>query len=365
MGRGRRDWEPPHCPNRNCDFHKPLTIGWRYIRRGTYTRRCRPHCIQRFTCLACHRHFSVQSFKATYWLKRPELLAKIADEVVNGACNRQIARVLRCSPSTVALQLARLARHCLLFQAGELARITGLGEIVFDGFETFERSQYFPFHHNVAVTADTGYFLFHTDSELRRKGRMTAAQKARRAELEARFGRPDPRAVERGVHRLLDALAHTCDHLIIRSDDHRAYPRAIKRLSIPVTHHVTSSSERRTYQNPLWEVNLLDLVIRHSLAAHKRETIAFVKRRQGAAEKLTLFQVWRNYGKKRSEKGPRVTPAMLMGLVDRPLTFRHLLRRRLFANHFRLPPPWHKYYRGVVHTRALAVNRRHTLTYAY
>ena len=46
----------------------------------------------------------------------------------------------------------------------------GSREIAIDGFESFEWSQYFPLHHHVAVDVNSGYFLFHTDSELRRKG---------------------------------------------------------------------------------------------------------------------------------------------------------------------------------------------------
>ena len=43
--------------------------------------------------------------------------------VVGCMCNRQISRALGCSPETVAHQVARLGRHCLLVQARELARI--------------------------------------------------------------------------------------------------------------------------------------------------------------------------------------------------------------------------------------------------
>jgi len=103
--------------------------------------------------------------------------------VVGCMANRQMARALGCSPSAVAGQVARLGRHCLLFQAEELARVGSIPEIAIDGFESFEWSQYFPFHHNVAVDVESGYFLFHSDSPLRRKGRMTARQKARRTEL--------------------------------------------------------------------------------------------------------------------------------------------------------------------------------------
>lgn len=352
---------PPHCPNPNCPYHNKLSPHWPFKRKGVYRRRARPECIQRFQCLHCHRSFSTQSFQTTYYLKRPQLLPRIFAMVVGCMANRQIARALGCSPSTVALQVARLARHCLLFQARDLSRITVLGEVAIDGFETFEWSQYFPFHHNVAVDVDTGYFLFHTDSPLRRKGRMTEAQKARRAVLEAQLGRPDPKAVERGVRTLLISLP-TTPHTI-RCDDHRAYPRALRGRG--ASQRITVSTVRRDHRNPLWEINLLDLMIRHSTAAHKRETLAWAKRRQASIEKLLIFQVWRNYIKKRREKGGRMTSAMLMGLAAQPLSIRRLLRRRLFYARVPVPALWETYYHRAVRTPALGINRGHYLTYAF
>lgn len=285
--------------------------------------------------------------------------------VVGCMGNRQIARALGCSPSTVAHQIARLGRHCLLIQARELDRINQVDEIAIDGFETFEWSQYFPFHHNVAVDVASGYFLYHTDSPLRRKGRMTAQQKARRLELEKHLGKAHPRAVEAGVRDLLAGILSKQRSVTLRSDDHAAYPRAIASLNCEVIHRITSSKERRDEGNPLWEVNLLDLVIRHSTAAHKRETIAWAKRRQASIEKLAIFQVWRNYLKRRREKGELVTSAMLLGLSSRVWRVRDLLARRLFYEKTALSERWRDYYKRCVTTSALAVNRTHDLTYSF
>ena len=283
--------------------------------------------------------------------------------VVGCMGNRQIARALACSPSTVAHQIARLGRHCLLVQARELARIESLDEVAIDGFETFEWSQYFPFHHNVAVDVASGYFLYHTDSPLRRKGRMTAQQKTRRLALEAELGKAHPNAVEIGVRELLQILPKK--RVTIRSDDHPAYPRAIASLGLEVIHRVTSSKDRRDERNPLWEVNLLDLMIRHSTAAHKRETIAWAKRRQASIEKLSIFQVWRNYMKRRREKRISATSAMLLGLAQRPWRMRDLLAGRLFYEKAGLSDRWRDYYRRNVTTRALTVNRTHKLVLAF
>ncbi len=365
MGPGSAGWVPPHCPNPNCTYFNTLTDAWPYKRKGFYLRQTRPHRIQRFTCLACRRHFSTQTFSTSYWQKRPDLIARIVMLVVGCMGNRQIARALGVSPATVAHYVARLGRHCLLLQANELTRIGHLREIVVDGFETFEWSQYFPFHHNVAVDVASGYFLYHTDSPLRRKGRMTAHQKVRRAVLESTLGRAHPRAVEAGMRELLANVVHGGHAVTIRSDDHRAYPRAIAAVARKIDHQITSSKQRRDERNPLWEINVLDLMIRHSTAAHKRETIAWAKRRQASIEKLAIFQVWRNYVKRRREKGGRVTSAMLLGVASRPWRVRDLLKERLFFEKTRLSERWQAYYRRHVETRALRVNRVHELTYAF
>jgi len=252
-----------------------------------------------------------------------------------------------------------------LFQAQELERIRNVDEIVIDGFESFEYSQYHPFHHNIAVEVRTGYLLLHTDSPLRRKGSMTAHQKKRRTTLEATLGRPAPDAVRTGIRDLLEPIAAKCDTLAIRSDDHRAYPPAMRQLGCRITHKVTSSKDRRDDRNPLWEVNLADLMIRHSTAAHKRETIAWAKRRQASAEKLAIFQVWRNYVKRRWENGPAESSAMLKGLASRLLKVRDVLSERSFREHIGLPKPWALYYDRAIETPALGVNRMHTLSYAY
>lgn len=365
MGSGSTGWVPPHCPNPNCAYFHALTPAWPFKRKGFFLRQGRPHRIQRFTCLACKRHFSTQTFATSYWQKRPELITRIVMMVVGCMANRQMARALACSPATVAHHIARLGRHCLLLQARELARIELPHVIAIDGFETFEWSQYFPFHHNVAKDVASGYFLYHTDSPLRRKGRMTAHQKARRTELEAALGKPDPRAVEAGVRDLLQALLRAPRAVTIRSDHHRAYPRAIAAVKGTVLHRVTSSRERRDERNPLWEINVLDLMIRHSTAAHKRETIAWAKRRQASIEKLAIFQVWHNYIKRRREKGDRTTPAMLLGRASRPWRVKDLLAGRLFFEKTALSKRWALYYRRGIVTPALGVNRRHDLTYAF
>jgi hypothetical protein len=365
-------FRPPHCPNRKC-VHSGVSDGWRYVRTGfRQGSGGRGKRIQRYRCRTCGRCFSTRTFSATYWLRRPELLPQVALHAVEGCANRQTARILGVSHATVGRYLSRAGRHCML--AHQLfMRGTRLKEpIVIDGFESFEHSQFFPFNINVAAGRESWMLYGFTDSPLRRKGRMTAQQKRRRAELEAEFGRPDPKAAETGMVDLLRPLLPLVpegEPLRIHSDDHRAYPRAFRRLaalpSCPkIEHEVTSSKERRTTSNPLFPVNLTDMLLRHGQAGHRRETIAFCKRRQGSLERAAIFLLWRNYIKQRRENHPGETAAMKAGVVDRAWSFGEIFRRRLFPRASLLPPPWRAYYGRRIKTAVLGADQTtHRLRY--
>jgi hypothetical protein len=236
---------------------------------------------------------------------------------------------------------------------------------VIDGFESFEFSQYSPGHFHLAVGRGSHFFYGFGDSELRRKGRMNDAQKRRRAELETIFGRPDPQSIEKEMAALLEWVVPPGTPVEIHSDEHPAYPRAFRRLSDrPVVHRTTSSKEPRTSHNPLFPVNLLDLLIRHGSANHKRETIAFSKQRGCAAYRLAILLVWRNYMKPFSERRRDATPAQRLGLVGRLLGVAEVLGRRLFPSRIRLPERWARYYWRRVRTRRLPDAPEHCRVFA-
>jgi hypothetical protein len=196
---------------------------------------------------------------------------------------------------------------------------------------------------------------------------MTESQKRKRQALEQRFGKPDPRATEKEVEHLLRLVSSRPTTLSLHTDEHAAYPRAIRKLTgYSIEHHATSSRRARTPQNPLHCINLADLLIRHGGSNHKRETIAFSKRRQAAAERMAVFQVWRNFMKTRSEQRPSrsCTPAMLLGLENRPLTLEDILHRRRFPTLVPLPDRLARYYWRQVPTRQVPNGRTHALKYA-
>lgn len=280
--------------------------------------------------------------------------------------NRQIARDLGVSPSTVDRHVARLGRHCLLFHQQMMETAEPPSLLVVDGFESFEYSQYFPIHHHVAVEKDTDFFVYFTDSPLRRKGKMTEYQAKKRAVLEENLGRPDPGAIAQDMAELIVVSLKSIKVATIFSDDHPAYRRSIRNSGARIKHEITPGKAHRDKNNSLWEVNLLDLLIRHSSSNHKRETIAWSKRRQASAERLAIFLVWRNYmkGRREKERGSP-TPGMAKGVTTKRLDVLDVLKFRIFRSHIELPPRWGKYYDRKIITIALQKNRIHDLSYAY
>lgn len=358
-------WQPPFCPNRNCDFHLNPK-GWRYKKAG-FHERCTPPCkVQRYRCSHCSGCFSSQTFSVDYWLKRPDLLETVFEGLLSCTAYRQMARFRNVSPSTIMGQAERLGRHALLALEFLRPKTAPDENLVVDGFESFEFSQFFPLHMNVAVGADSHLIYGFTDAELRRKGRRTEAQKSRQARLEEQLGRPDPKAIENSMRDLVELVAPAGSHIVIHSDEHKAYPRAFRRAKgVEIEHHTTSSKQARTAGNPLFPVNRLDLWARHNGANHKRETIAFSKRRQSVIERFAVLSLWLNFMKSFSEKRKDASPGERLGLIEKKLTTSDILSRRLFPSQIRLPACWQRYYDREVVTRCIPNGKRHQLSYAY
>ena len=355
---------PPHCPRSDCRFHGSI-LGWRWTRHGSFVRQASPHRVPRFRCGYCGHTFSAQTFSTTYWLRRPDVLVATAFRLLACSGYRQIAREARCAATTVQRHAARLGRHALLYLHQHRPQTAVAEPLVVDGFESFAHSQYHPLYLNLVVGAISHYCYAFTHTELRRKGRMSSAQKRRRAQLERAYGRPDPRGIEMGTATALRLAAPAPQPLTVRSDEHTDYPRALRRLrGHAIRHECTPSREARTAGNPLFPVNRLDLLLRHNSANHKRETIAFSKRHQSVVERAAWLILWQNRSKPFSERHGGGTPAMRLGLAERPIPIPELLRQRLFPDRVALPAEWVRYYHGQVVTRRLRNERRHRLKLA-
>jgi hypothetical protein len=298
-------------------------------------------------------------------MRRPDLLRPVFHRVLGCSALRQIAAEFGVAPSTILRQVERLGRHCLLVHERWRPRGAPAEVLVLDGFRSFEAGQYWPFDANLLVGASHFVYGFN-DAELRRSGRLTPAQQRKRARLEHRYGRPHPQATRRAVAELVARVVPPGAHTELWSDEHRAYPGALARVrDRHIRHRTISARAARTARNPLFPANLADLLIRHTGANHKRETIAFSKRRQGALYRLAIWQVWRNYLKWRSERRREATPAQALGLVERRLTLEEVLGERLFPTRFPLSTWVQRCYAGRIPTRRWPRLRVHRARFAF
>ena len=373
-------FRPPFCPRRDCTEHHRRTPGYRFRKHASYSTK-RRRGIPRFLCLTCRRTFSRQAFAVSYYSKRPELLRPVAAGLVAGSALRQIARSLSCAPNTVARISARLGRHAMLLHAHTLTQLQGRLEepIAFDHFETFEFTQDYPFGVATPVGAESWFVYALDPAPHGRGGRVSPAQKSR---LRSRPKRATRGRHEGSTRRVLDQLLELVPPdrpLDLWGDAHPDYARAVRRH--PQRGRIRFSSFPNPVRGPkgsrrssaavardraMFAVDLLHKILRHTLAHHRRKTIAFSRRLNAAMERLALTAIWRNFVKKRTERRPcATTPAVWLRLTDRRWDWKRVLSRRLFPDRVPLPEPWPRLYRRDWTTPLLPANARHDLLRAF
>jgi len=308
-------------------------------------------------------------------------MAPAAAGLLAGSAHRQIARSLRCAPSTITRLSARLGRHGLLLSARCLSELAGkLDEpVVMDHFESFEFTQDYPFGVATAVGAQSWFVYALDPAPHRRAGKKSPAQNKRLASRPVRNHRGGYTGSTRRLLTSLVKLPAPGQPLRLIGDGHSAYQRVARQF------HARHPIRLESYPNPrrgprgsprsrqavlrdraLFPVDALHGLVRHSMAHHRRETIAFGRRINALMERFFLGAVWRNFVKGLSERKPdHHTPAMKVGLTQEPWSWRRLLSQRLFFHRESLPPEWEQLYRRLWLTPLGRPNRSHELLRAF
>lgn len=373
------EFVPPFCPFVECPAHRPDQENYRYHRHGTYLRMSDRRIVPRFRCLACGGTCSQQTFSTSYFLKRPELLPRIAAGLQAGSAHRQLARSFGCAPTTVMRQAARLGRHALLLLAFALDHLETIDEsVVYDDLETFAYSQEQPMGIGTAVGRDSWFVYGLQCAPHRRTGRRSPAQQAKAAQEPKQFVSGAYRRAFRNTVDLLLPTLPPGGKLDLITDEHPGYRAGWR------SHPSRQSIRHRIYPNPhrphkgaprsreairrdraMFAVDLHHGLMRHTLANHHRETIAFGRRHNAVMERAFLMAAWRNFIKGRSERKPDpTTPAMVLGLTVSPWDWPRMLARRLFPSRQPLPAAWRTIYRRDLITPEVGRNLRHRAVYA-
>jgi transposase-like protein len=319
-------FRPPFCANPRCLHHRedPAKPYVHYVSWGSY-RTAAFGIVPRFRCTACGTTFSVQTFRVDYWLKRVFDYRDLTERLASCSSVRAIGRAWRVAGKSIQNRIGRGARQALAFESRLSSSRHPAEDLAADGFESFCVSQFFPNNIHLLV-GKRSQFVYESDHvTLRRKGRMTAAQRKRRERLDLRF-RPDPRGIERSFQRIGDSLLSVLSDegrpsLTLWTDERRDYPRALARSPCAgallaegrIEHRTVSSRALRTCDNPLFPVNYLDREIRKDLHEHVRETVCFGRNVNAQMERLTLYLFYHNYLKLHRSAGPRLSHALVAG----------------------------------------------------
>ena len=295
----------PFCPNPQCPTHS--TGSWTqdsYYLFGTYETQS-AGLITRYRCKTCGRSFSWRTFHLSYYTKRMVDFSDIFVRFAQRQSLSGIARSLGLQPKLVQNRLERLGRnsvalHCTLEATRPLQE-----DLCADGFESFDYSQYFPNNINILVGTKSQHLYSFSHGSMRRKGRMTADQKLKRIFLDQCWPRRK-HAMRDAFQRAIQVITQKWDrtkfpYLILRTDEHPAYPKAIARAGLRredgFVHHRTPSVLPRTVSNPLFPVNYMDRELRKDIAAYARETLCHTRNVANGLLRLAVYMAWHNYWK--------------------------------------------------------------------
>lgn len=303
-------WKPqlndpaPHCTNPDCPFFlhdDPNDTSWR-CKHNTYQTKAFG-TVQRYRCRHCGKTFSTQSFSIDYWVQRPVDYLPLIQSLISTSGQGNMTRFTHLRYEVIQNRYERLCRFFLAVNADLRKHLSLEEDCVLDGFESFSRSQYFPNNINILVGSDSEMIYGMSFAQLRRKGRMTPKQKARRSELEEQYGKAPPKTVELSIASLINDYCNLLSsrHLskrVLKTDEHKAYPRALNRVPRSreyLQHEQYSSHTARTPLNPLFPVNYVDRQIRKDQANHIRETVQFARCPAAMMVRLTVYQMYHNY----------------------------------------------------------------------
>lgn len=278
--------------------------------------------------------------------------------MTNGFSVRAAARHFGASPTTVTRRIMVLCRQSIALHSALTAQLLPREDLVADGFQSFWVSQYHPNNFNLLVGADSQYVYAMTPVTLRRSGRMTPTQLAKRARVDIEDP-SDSGALLRSFRELLNNAEELWNRMpmkdrVLRTDEHTVYPRCLETCGVKAVQHVTVSSRMpRTVDNPIFSANYLDREIRKDLAEHHRETVCFARNAALSTARMWIYLVAHN-----TEKEFRISPrvdhshveaaglpsASLIGLKS---TF---FSRRAFFGRSSLNHTLRKAWFGLIHT---------------
>lgn len=269
----------------------------RFVRHGTFRRRCDGRVVRRFRCVGCGKSFSLATLHPCYRQLKRRVNFPLSQLLVSGVSLRRSAKLLRVHRTTVTRKFHFLAEQARLKQEQFVQRYERekLTQVLFDEMETFEHSKLKPISIALAVSAERHILCAHI-------ARMPA--KGPLAELSRRkYGhRPDDRP--KALRALMTQLQPLVEpDALFKSDQNPAYPRYLK-LHFPKARHWTTKGGRAAVVgqgelkklgfDPIFSLNHTAAMFRANLNRLFRRTWCTTKTLQGLASHLALYVAYHN-----------------------------------------------------------------------
>jgi transposase-like protein len=298
------------CPNEQCIHHHQRNNTFKWYRPIGFHQTKAFGPVQRYICMKCRKSFSDQTFHLNYYAKKVVDYYTLGQYVIAAMNDRAISRNLNISPDSVVNRIHRLSRQCIASNITLRENHTLNENLVADGFESFDVSQFFPNNIHLLVGKKSQFVYFFNHLSIRRKGKMTSKQKAYGEKLYETINF-QPQTIVESFSEVADQVedmfsSTTVSPLRLYTDEKPQYVTSIKNNKLlkkegkagNFMHVQINSKLARTTVNDLFSVNYMDREIRKDIANHRRETTCFSRNVNNACARLMVYFYMHNYTKK-------------------------------------------------------------------
>lgn len=286
--------KPRFCRNPDCPNAISHTSDW-CSKNGSYQTLAHGE-VQRWVCKECGCGCSNQTESMHYYAKRRLDLARVFSRLRGGSSLRDIGRELGYSRTAVANAVLRLGRQSMAAHIVSMLDIEFTGRLSFDGLFSALTSR--DYTSQITVLGDKKHELIVTMAQAttERGGNRTEKQTKRMA-AKRRVWHPDSTRLGESISMIVQELPRFASDkpVTIDIDENPMYTKAIDadlamqwlkdhdRLAV----HRTPGTAPRTPLSPLAFVNHVDLMIRHRVKEHTRESIAI-----GRNAVMQMHRMW-------------------------------------------------------------------------
>jgi transposase-like protein len=323
-------FEPPRCPNVECEHHRAPERGF-FIRRGSYTTRCRFESVPRYRCRSCRINFSRQTFRSDRYDRRPDLNGPLFLLLCSGVGLRQVARLLHVDPHTVQSKMRKMAKTLGPLHEHLCPRLPEGRTLVLDEEETYEAASIRPLTMPVLIEQRTWFVVATGVGTIRRLARVGSDRRRRQQFDELARGRRQDQSRE-CTRRVLLQLARLqpTGEVTLRSDDKAMYGVLVREIfGERMRHETTPGTRVRDKYNPLFAINVTLAMTRDLCGRLRRKSWLVTKKADCLQDHLHVFTIYRNYVRRRFNYDEETeTPAKLLGLLPRNLHAHEVLAWR-------------------------------------